>query len=240
MRWEYVYGANTAEEILLSAKRRIFKIIIAGHCSPKTEKALKVAREKKIPIVVRSSKYLDKISRGGNHQGIMLEVEEISSINLCQALESAKGKNEIWVAIDSVTDPMNLGSIIRSCACFGVRNVVIPQRRTAPVTPAMQKSASGALEKVNIIKVVNLNQTIIALKKKGFWIYGADGKGEDIRKVDFAFPALIIMGSEGEGIHLKTKEHCDKLVSLPQKGGVESLNAAVAAGIFMYEVSRRI
>jgi 23S rRNA (guanosine2251-2'-O)-methyltransferase len=135
---------------------------------------------------------------------------------------------------------MNLGAIIRSAACFGVSAIILPERRTVGLTPSAQKTASGAIEKVDMVEVCNLNQTIIELKKKNFWIYGADMSGKPVDKVDFAFPVFVIIGSEGEGMHKKTMEHCDAMISIPQKGGVESLNASVAAGVLFYEISKKL
>ena len=163
------------------------------------------------------------------------------TISLSEALSRTEGSGRtVWAALDGVTDPMNLGAIIRSAACFGISAVLLPERRTAGITPAAQKTASGAIERVDIVEVGNLNQAILALKKKNFWVYGADMDGKPADKVDFAFPVLLLIGSEGEGLHQKTREHCDELISIPQKGGVESLNASVAAGVIFYEISKRI
>jgi 23S rRNA (guanosine2251-2'-O)-methyltransferase len=135
---------------------------------------------------------------------------------------------------------MNLGAIIRSAACFGISTVVLPERRSAGLTATAQKAASGAVDRVGVVEVVNLNQTIMKLKEKGFWVYGMDMGGKPLPQVDFTLPAFIIIGSEGEGLHQKTGEHCDEIVSIPQKGGVESLNASNAAAVVFYELSKKI
>lgn len=236
---DFIYGINTSAEILSSAKRRVFRGLIARGAENRAGKIIKALKRRGIRISFENPRHINKIAGGGNHQGVVLEVEPVASLKLHEALGEIGSKKTVWAAVDSITDPMNLGSIIRSCACFGVRKIIVPERRTVGITPAVQKAASGALEKVSVVKVTNLNHAIFELKEHGFWIYGADAGGEDIGKADLAFPALVIIGSEGGGMHRKTREHCDRLVSVPLRGGIESLNASVAAGIILYEASRR-
>jgi 23S rRNA (guanosine2251-2'-O)-methyltransferase len=241
MKTEYLYGANTVSEVLKSEKRIIVKLLASKH-SPvgKAKLVITTARKKGIKVTFCEPKLMDKIARDGNHQGVILEVAPIKPMPISDALGSAKNKkNVIWAAIDGITDPMNLGPIIRSAACFGVSALLLPDRRTVGITPIVQKTASGALEKIQIVRAGNLNQAIIDLKKKGFWVYGADMDGTPANEAEFAYPALIIIGSEGQGLHKQTRKHCDEVVSIPQKGGVESLNASVAAGIIFYEMTQK-
>ncbi|MCG2725252.1 MAG: 23S rRNA (guanosine(2251)-2'-O)-methyltransferase RlmB [Elusimicrobia bacterium] len=241
MKTEYLYGANTVQEILKSDKRKIFKLMASKH-SPvgKAKDVISFARKKGVKIVFCEPRLMDKIARAGNHQGVILEVAPLKPMEMVDALSSSKGKkNLIWAAIDGITDPMNLGPIIRSAACFGVSALILPERRTVGITPIVQKTASGALEKISIVRAVNLNQAIIDLKKKGFWVYGTDMEGTPAHEAKFAFPALVIVGSEGQGLHKQTRKHCDEIISIQQKGGVESLNASVAAGIIFYEMTKR-
>jgi 23S rRNA (guanosine2251-2'-O)-methyltransferase len=242
MKPEMLYGANTAEEILKSGRRKVYRLYVSeGSLEGKARVIVAMARKAGCPVEFLNPRSLDHMAKGGNHQGVILEVEPVKTLSLAEALARVKDpKKTIWAALDGITDPMNLGAIIRSAACFGISAVILPERRTAGLTPAAQKTASGAIEKVDVVEVVNLNQTILELKKKNFWVYGADMKGKQADKVDFAFPVLMLIGSEGEGLHQKTMEHCDELVSIPQKGGVESLNASVAAGIMFYEISKKI
>ena len=242
MKPEMLYGANTAEEILKSGRRKVFKVYVSeGTLEGKAKLIVSMARKAGSPVEFINPRSLDHMAKGGNHQGIILEVEPVRTLSLSEALARVKDpRRTVWAGVDGITDPMNLGAIIRSAACFGVSAVVLPDRRTVGLTPAAQKTASGAIEKVDIVEVGNLNQTIIELKKKNFWIYGADMKGKPVDKMDFAFPIFMLIGSEGEGLHQKTMEHCDELVSIPQKGGVESLNASVAAAIMFYEISKKL
>lgn len=242
MRPEMLYGANTAEEILKSGRRKVHRLYVSeGSLEGKAKIIVSLARKAGCPVEFMNPRSLDHMSKGGNHQGVILEVEPVQTLSLAEALgRITDPKKTVWAGVDGITDPMNLGAIIRSAACFGVSAVILPERRTVGLTPSAQKAASGAIEKVDMVEVGNLNQTVIELKKKNFWIYGADMKGKQLDKVDFAFPALILIGSEGEGLHQKTMEHCDELVSIPQKGGVESLNASVAAGVIFYEISKKL
>jgi len=242
MKPEMLYGANTAEEILKSGRRKVFRLYVSeGSLEGKAKIIVSLARKAGCPVDFMNPRSLDHMAKGGNHQGIILEVEPVQTLTLSEALARIKDpKKTVWAGMDGITDPMNLGAIIRSAACFGVSAIILPERRTVGLTPSAQKTASGAIEKVDMVEVGNLNQTIIELKKKNFWIYGADMKGKSVDKMDFAFPVFMLIGSEGEGLHQKTMEHCDELVSIPQKGGVESLNASVAAGVLFYEISKKL
>ncbi len=242
MKPEMLYGANTAEEILKSGRRKVFRLYVSeGSLEGKAKIIVSLARKAGCPVDFMNPRSLDHMAKGGNHQGIILEVEPVQTLTLSEALARIKDpKKTVWAGVDGITDPMNLGAIIRSAACFGVSAIILPERRTVGLTPSAQKTASGAIEKVDMVEVGNLNQTIIELKKKNFWIYGADMKGKSVDKMDFAFPVFMLIGSEGEGLHQKTMEHCDELVSIPQKGGVESLNASVAAGVLFYEISKKL
>ncbi|MBI4801794.1 MAG: 23S rRNA (guanosine(2251)-2'-O)-methyltransferase RlmB [Elusimicrobia bacterium] len=242
MKPEFLYGPNTAEEILKAGKRRVFRIYISkGSLEGKAKDIVGLARKSGVPVDFVEPRALERLSEGGHHQGVILEAEPVKIHSLSDALGLVKEpKNTVWAGLDGITDPMNLGAIIRSAACFGVSAVVIPERRSVGLTPAAQKTASGAIERVDVMEVVNLNQAILELKKRNFWIYGADMKGKPVDKTDFAFPAFLVIGSEGEGLHRKTREHCDELVSIPQRGGVESLNASVAAAVMFYEISKKI
>ena len=242
MKPEMLYGANTAEEILKSGRRKVYRLYVSeGSLEGKAKLIVSMARKSGCPVDFMNPRSLDHMAKGGNHQGVILEVEPVQTLTLAEALARIKDpKKTVWAGVDGITDPMNLGAIIRSAACFGVTAIILPERRTVGLTPSAQKTASGAIEKVDMVEVGNLNQTIIELKKKNFWIYGADMKGKPVDKMDFAYPIFMLIGSEGEGLHQKTMEHCDELVSIPQKGGVESLNASVAAGVLFYEISKKL
>lgn len=239
---EILYGINTVEEILNAGRRRVLRLLIS-----RTEKNQRVqglaalARRNGARVEYCDPRALEKLADGANHQGVVIEAEPAKRLDLDGALELVRDpKRTVWAALDGITDPMNLGAIVRSAACLGVSTVLLPERRSASLNAAAQKTASGAAERINVVEVVNLNQAIMKLKEKGFWVYGMDMGGKPLPQVDFTLPALVIIGSEGEGLHQKTREHCDEIVSIPQKGGVESLNAGNAAAVVFYELSKKI
>lgn len=264
-RTQYIFGIHPAAEILKTGRRKIFRVLLsalhpqthqkqavpqggAAKQSPQGERAgaagrgrfaeiIDAARKLDIPVSMVDERELAALAKGGNHQGVVLEVETPRLVSLDDALEAEKDpKNAVWVGLDEITDPMNLGAILRSAACLGASTVVLPQRRTVGLTPTVQKASSGAIETLNLVSVVNLNQTVLKLKKKGFWVYGADMSGKPLPEVDFTRPVFLLIGSEGKGLHEKTRTHCDELVSIPQGGGVESLNAASACAVILYEI----
>ncbi|MCM2268441.1 MAG: 23S rRNA (guanosine(2251)-2'-O)-methyltransferase RlmB [Elusimicrobiales bacterium] len=239
---ELLYGINTAEEILKAGRRRVLRLVISrAEKAPRVQELAGLARRKGVTVEFCDARTLEKLAQGASHQGVIIETEPPVKLNLDQALDNEPDlKKTVWAGLDGITDPMNLGAIIRSAACLGVSTVVIPERRSAGLTPTAQKAAAGAVERVNVVEVVNLNLTIERLKEKGFWVYGMDMGGKPLPQVEFTLPAFILIGSEGEGLHQKTREHCDELVSIPQKGGVESLNASNAAAVVFYELSKKI
>ena len=155
-------------------------------------------------------------------------------------LDAAKerGEEPFLILLDGITDPHNLGAIIRTAECVGAHGVIIPERRAAGLTPAAAKAAAGALNFMKIARVTNLNRTIDELKEKGIWIIGTAMDGQSALTADLTGPAALVIGSEGDGISKLTLEKCDLKVTLPMKGHIESLNASVAAGVLMYEIAR--
>ena len=153
-------------------------------------------------------------------------------------LSQAQEKSEapFLILLDGITDPHNLGAVIRTAECVGAHGVIVPERRSVGLTPAAVKASAGAVEHVKVARVTNLSRTLEDLQKAGLWIAAAVTDGEDYRKADLSGPLALVIGSEGEGISRLVREHCDKAVSLPLKGEIGSLNASVAAGILMYAV----
>jgi len=235
---EMLFGAHPVREALKSKKRPVLQLFITGKRSNRqVEEVIRLAKTRNVKIKSVDEKTLDQMTGGANHQGVVARVEPMQTMRLSNAIYEAEGnKKELWLAIDEVTDPQNLGSMLRSAACLGFSTVLLPQRRSVGITPTVHKVASGALEMIKVVEVPNLTTALLDLKDEGFWIYGADMGGKSIAKTDYAYPAVLIIGSEGAGLREKTKEHCDLVVSIPQQGGVSSLNAAAAAAIIMYDI----
>ena len=196
-----------------------------------------MAHERKIVIQEVDRVRLDAMAPG--HQGMIAVASAYAygTVDGMLELAASRGEAPFLVVLDGITDPHNLGAIIRSAECAGAHGVIIPERRAVGLTPAAVKASAGAVEHIPVAKETNLVRTLERLKKEGIWIFGAAMDGEDYRKMDFSGPAALVIGSEGDGISRLVREHCDRIVSLPVKGKIESLNASVAAGILLYAMS---
>ncbi len=240
---DVLYGIHAVMEALKSKKRNVVQLYVAdnkaGHRA--VEEIIRLAKRNNVKIDRMDIKMMDRLTKGGNHQGVLAKAQPVRLMKLSTALyESDGNKKDLWLAVDEMTDPQNLGAIIRSAACLGFSTIILPQRRTVGLTPAVYKVACGAVERVNIVEVSNLSNALLDLKEEGFWVYGADMDGQPITQTDYASPAVLVIGSEGTGIREKTAENCDQIISIPQKGGVESLNASAAAGIIMYDMFSKV
>ena len=227
-------GRNPIREAL-KAGRDIEKLLVArGELIGSAREIVGMARDAKIVVQEVARERLDAMAP--NHQGLIAVASAYSykTVEDMLALAKERGEAPFLVILDGVTDPHNLGAIIRSAECVGAHGVIIPERRAVGLTPSAVKASAGAVEHIPVAKEVNLTRTIERLKKEGIWVYGAAMKGEDFRKVDFSGPAALVIGSEGEGISRLVMESCDRLVSLPIKGQLDSLNASVAAGVLLY------
>lgn len=187
-------------------------------------------------------KRLDQITNQANHQGVAAQIAPYDYSELSDLIQQAKAVSEqpVIVVADSITDPHNLGAIIRTAEAIGTQGLVIPQRRAAGITSSVMKVAAGALETFPVARVVNLSRALEELKAAGFWIYGtATTASQPIHTVKFTGPIVLVVGSEGEGLSLLTQRCCDVLVSIPLLGNIPSLNASVATGMALYEVFRQ-
>ena len=229
-------GRNPIREALRSG-RDIEKILVQkGELSGSAREIVQEARERKIMIQAVEKRRMDEIAP--HHQGLIAYAAAYPYATVEDMLKKAREKNEapFLVILDGITDPHNLGAIIRTAECVGAHGVIIPQHRSVGLTPSAVKASAGAIEHMMVAKVTNLNRTIDDLKRSGVWIYAVTMDGKDYEKVDFRGGAALIIGAEGEGISRLTLEKCDLAVSLPIKGKLDSLNASVAAGIMMYRV----
>ena len=240
---DMIYGIHPVQEALRSKKRNVTQLYVSdSKAGPRAvEDIIRLAKRQNVKIDRIDNKTLDRLTRNANHQGIMAKIQPVKMMKLSNAIYEADGnKKDLWLAVDEMTDPQNLGAIIRSAACLGFSTIILPNRRTVGITPAVYKVACGAIENINIVEVANLSAALTDLKEEGFWIYGADMAGKSITTMDYASPAVLVIGSEGFGIREKTAENCDEIISIPQKGGVESLNASAAASIIMYDMMAKV
>ena len=231
-------GRNPIREAL-RAGRPVEKLLVAqGDLSGAARDIIGMAREAGVIVQMVDRTRLDQIYPA--HQGLLAYVAAVpySTVDEMLTDAAAKGEDPFLILLDGITDPHNLGAIIRTAECVGAHGVIIPERRAAGLTPAAAKAAAGALNFMKIARVTNLNRTIDELKEKGIWIIGTAMDGQSALSADLTGPAALVIGSEGDGISKLTLEKCDLKVTLPMKGHIESLNASVAAGVLMYEIAR--
>ena len=237
---ELILGRNPVIEAL-KADKLIDMIFVNPDAKGSVSLILKLAKERDIPVKqVREAK-LDGMANGAAHQGVIaigacaeyVEVEDII------AIAENKGEDPFIIICDEIEDPHNLGAIIRTAEAAGAHGIIIPKRRSASLNHTVFKTSAGAASWLPVARVPNLPAAVDDLKKKGIWIYGTDGAGDNYSGVDLKGPIGLVVGSEGFGMGRLMKEKCDFLLSLPMAGKITSLNASVAAGIFMYEVVRQ-
>lgn len=234
-------GRNPIREAI-KAGRHIERLLVAqGEIQGSVKEIVYDAKANGAIIQEVERTRLDRISITGAHQGIIAYVAVKEYVSIEDILDYAKEKGEdpFIVILDGICDPQNLGAIIRTSECAGVHGVIIPQRRASGLTPIVAKCSAGAIEYMRVARVTNITQTIEKLKKEGVWVYGASMEGKNYSRVNMTGPCAIVIGAEGEGLSQLVKRSCDCLVSLPQLGKIDSLNASVAAGILIYDCLRQ-
>jgi 23S rRNA (guanosine2251-2'-O)-methyltransferase len=231
-------GRNPIREALRAGTPIDKLIVLDGDLSGAAREIIALAREKGIVIQKVSRQRLDGIYPA--HQGLVAYVAQAEYSSVEEMLQSARdaGEEPFLVILDGVTDPHNLGAVIRSAECAGAHGVIIPERRASGLTPAASKAAAGALSYLKVARVKNLNRVIDDLKEAGVWVAAAALEGEDALRADLTGPIALVVGSEGDGISRLTLEKCDRRLTIPMKGKIGSLNASVAAGILIFEVVR--
>lgn len=236
-----IIGRNPVSEAVKSG-REIDKIIVKkGEIEGSLLPIIKKARQAGIPVIEADKHKLDALADGGNHQGVVAFCASHEYASVDDILNSAreKGSEPFVIVLDKITDPHNLGSILRTANCAGADGVIIPKRGGVGLNETVAKTSAGAIEYVPVAKVTNIAQTIEKLKKEGLWAVGAEAGGDVMYDTDLTGPVALVIGSEGEGISRLVKEKCDFLCEIPMYGNVNSLNASVAAAVMMYEVVRR-
>ncbi len=227
-------GRNPIREALKSG-RDIEKLLVArGELSGSAREIVQMAKERHIPVQEVDRVRLDAITH--NHQGMLAfaSAYQYSTVEAMLALAEERGEDPFLVLLDGITDPHNLGAIIRTAECAGAHGVIVQERRAVGLTPAAVKASAGAVEHLPVARVSNLGNTIIELQNRNIWVYAADMEGENYAQADLSGPVAIVIGNEGEGVGRRVLSLCDKTLSLPMKGKLDSLNASVAAGILLY------
>jgi 23S rRNA (guanosine2251-2'-O)-methyltransferase len=240
---QVIYGINPLLEIFLSHPTMLEKIIVAeGRGGEAVQKIMKLASDRGIPVEFTGREKVEKLAPRRVHQGVVGLCREhaYATVEDVLANRHKKSRYNLVIILDSITDPQNLGSIIRTAHCCGANGVIIPGNRAASVTASVAKASAGAVYRMPTAMAVNLVRTIEYLKEKGFWIYGADAASE----VSFHAPEYeghigLVLGNEGRGIRPLIRKKCDFLISIPMRGEVASLNVSVAAGVILYEIFRK-
>jgi 23S rRNA (guanosine2251-2'-O)-methyltransferase len=235
-----IEGKNSVLEALKS-DHPINKLYLEkGSKDSSLDRIYAVARNKGIVVTYLDKLRLDSMSVTRNHQGVIADAAPHDYVDVSDILKSSenKGQPPFIIILDGITDQNNLGSIIRTAECAGVHGIILPKRRSASLTPIVAKVAAGAAEYVPVAKVTNLVRTIQDLKKAGVWIAGTDIDGEIMYdKYDYKSPLAIVIGSEGEGISRLVRESCDVLLKIPMYGEINSLNAAVATALIVFQAA---
>lgn len=236
-----IEGRNPIIEALKN-NRSIEKIMVnKASKEGSIKKILAMAKENKVIIQEVDRHKLDEMSESHAHQGVIAITSDYRYYDLDEILEIPKerGEDPFFIILDGITDPHNLGSIIRTADAVGAHAVIIPKRRSVQITPIVAKASAGAVEYLPVCKVTNIVNTIKTLKENGLWIAAVDMDGQTFYQQNLGGPLGLIVGSEGEGISRLVKQNCDFTVSMPMSGNVTSLNASVAGGILLYEVYRQ-
>ncbi len=229
-------GVNPVREAL-RAGRALDKVLIAkGAASPRIQEIIELCRAASVPVRFEPRESLDRAASSPAHQGVIAFGAVHSYRELNEVAEGAK----LLVILDGVEDPHNLGAIIRTAHAAGADAIVLPERRSAPLTETVAKAAAGAIEHLPVARITNVSQALEKLKREGFWIYGVDERGAALYdEVEYNVPSVMVLGGEGKGLHQIVQKHCDVLVRIPMAGAVSSLNVSVAAGVVLFEWRRR-
>jgi 23S rRNA (guanosine2251-2'-O)-methyltransferase len=244
---ELLAGRHATLEALRVGRRHFYRIWLEGDEKDPPrgimEEIVALAEERSLPTRTVRGGIFDKLKdQGVNHQGVALEVGDYPYVDLDVLMARIRrGQTPLFLLLDHLQDPQNLGTLIRTAEVMGVEGIIIPDRRAAGVTPAVSNASAGAVEHLPVAKVTNLNRTIDELKSAGVWVAGLD-MGDDAilpEQANLTGSMAFVVGSEGSGLSRLTRERCDFLIRLPMVGHIESLNAAVAGSIILYEARRQ-
>lgn len=234
---DFIIGRHPVLEAL-KANQAINKVWLQeGLTGEALQEVTKLAKKQKLVIQNAPKSKLDELADGQNHQGMVLSVAAFEYAEMTDLFAKAAAKNEepFFLILDSIEDPHNLGSIMRTADAVGVHGIIIPKRRAVQLTATVAKTSTGAIEHVPVVRVTNLVKTVSELKAKGLWIFGTDMNGNDYRNWDAKGPTALIIGNEGKGIAKLLKQSVDEMLTIPMIGHVQSLNASVAASLLMYQ-----
>jgi 23S rRNA (guanosine2251-2'-O)-methyltransferase len=242
---EILYGRNPVYECLRAGRRQVGRLVVAegGRKGGTLVEAEKLARQRGVPVQTVERRQLDRLCKGASHQGVVAEVDAYPYVSMQDVLAWAaeRGESPWLLLLDCLQDPQNLGTLLRTAEVVGVHGLVLPDRRSVGVTPAVVSASSGASEHVRIAQVTNLVRTMKELQERGIWIAGLEAIPGAIQvwQADLKGPLALVVGSEGQGMRRLVRETCDYVIDLPMRGEINSLNAAVAGSVVLYESARQ-
>lgn len=232
-----IYGIHAVTESLKS--RRVSRLVHERGAGPRVDALIARAHELRIPIETLDRRALDKLTRGGVHQGIAAELQPLPAYTVEELVGESEGPALI-VVLDGIEDPQNMGAILRSVDASGASGVIRQARHSAPLDGATAKASAGAVNHVRIATVVNISRSLEELKELNVWVVGFDSAGSELYDdVDYTQPTALVLGAEGTGLRRLVRETCDRVVSVPMAGGVSSLNVSVTAGVALFEAARQ-
>ena len=231
-----IYGKNPVIEAINA--RKALKVFLVQNFND--QKVINLIKENKLPVVNISSNEMERMCEGGVHQGLAAELKPYQTVSLEEIINKAKKKNKkISVMLDNISDPHNLGAILRSADVFEASGIVLPKHNSVSLNATVAKTSAGAINYVPVAVVNNLNQAIKTLKDEGYWVVATDGSAQiSYSSLKYDFPVVVVIGSEGKGVSPLVLKNSDYIVKIPQFGHVNSLNASVAAGILLAEVHK--
>ncbi|WP_214829932.1 23S rRNA (guanosine(2251)-2'-O)-methyltransferase RlmB [Exiguobacterium algae] len=238
---DFLYGRNPVLEALRSGRDMNKVFILEGQQKGPLAQIIAMANEASVQVSFVPKTKLEKMAGSEHHQGVVAAVAayEYKTIEDMFVLAASKEETPLFILLDELEDPHNLGSILRTADAVGAHGIIIPKRRSVGLTQTVAKASTGAIEHIPVARVTNLTRTLEELKEKGLWVVGTDAKeSQDYRRLDGNMPLVVVIGSEGKGMSRLVRESCDFLVHLPMVGHVTSLNASVAAALLLYEVHR--
>jgi len=232
-----IYGLHAVTEALDA--RRVSRLLHVRGGGARVDRLVTRARELRIAVETADRRALDRLARGGVHQGVVAEVGDVAVYTVEELVREVDGP-PLLVVLDAVEDPQNVGAILRSVDAAGAHGVIRQERRAARLDGAAAKASAGAVHHVRIATVVNVSRALEELKALGVWAIGLDAAGQEpYDEVDFTLPTALVVGAEGTGLRRLVREHCDRVVAIPMAGAVSSLNVSVAAGVALFEAARQ-
>ncbi len=239
-----IYGINPVMESLKGRQRKALELFVdRSSASPRLSAVREEAGRHRVTISQVSRQELDQLVGGERHQGVALRVEECAAIEFEDLMQRWRGSGTkgLFLVLDGITDPHNLGALARSAEASGCQGIVLPKDRSCPITATAEKASAGALAHLPVCRVTNVSRTLEAFKQEGFWVFGLAGEPGSLNlfEADLRGNIVLVVGDEGRGLRDNVRKHCDSLLAIPMRGAVSSLNASVAGGVALFEVLRQ-